>query len=856
MSDVIARMRLESQDFDNKLKSATANLQHMEREVRRTGATFEYADKEEVEFLRSLGSMETKAMDAKGKIKELSNSYKELAMMYDRMSEAEKKGSGGRALAGSLEQLKTRLNDTKASLANVSKDIGEGGGGGLSGALETLGSKIGIPAGAFTALGGAMAAGAAAAKVAKDAFLATEGGMDTWGAAVESAKGAYSVFLNTLNNGNWGSFFTNLKNAISGANDLYDAMDRLGSIKANNAAAIAKEQATIQELRLRQQKGENVAAELRAAEERLRKLQNESVEQGKVAGVEQMKQTLTNSVNSIKGNGGLFRKDTTAKVTEQDIDAAIKDILANGQAAMDKYAEQYSKLTEKATKTVTETRYSQGGQAYQVTTKSFDINVLSAEEQALYKLSKAVTDSETALQQGIGTYAQSLQEGASSNREAFQTERFAQKGDRQAAKVPVEPVLPEGSIAKLQDELKKAQEKFNLAGTDEDRAAAKKSIDEITASIEKLQGKTKETAQEGSIAYMRQQLQELQRQWELAADPATREELKKQIGEVSTALGEMEGKNKQATSALSMWGDHQAKIDETMNLLRQFYTMMDDPNIGEGQREWAAQMAESYKAQLDEMMGATDTAVATMQDSLNNLSSGVGAISTLGNSLNELKGIGEDLASAFSGEMDAWDALMTVFNSGIGIMQTVIGVMEAINTLQELSAALSKKKVVEQAAETTAVVSGKGAEMAAETAEAAASGTATAANTAEAAAGAGKAMAGIPVVGPALAIAAIAAVLAAVLAATSKAKSAKGYAFGGMVEGTSYSGDNIVARLNAGEGVLTQTGVRTAAAMADGMAGAQRVVVEGRISGKDILLSANNTNRAAGGSRGYYTKVK
>ena len=84
----------------------------------------------------------------------------------------------------------------------------------------------------------------------------------------------------------------------------------------------------------------------------------------------------------------------------------------------------------------------------------------------------------------------------------------------------------------------------------------------------------------------------------------------------------------------------------------------------------------------------------------------------------------------------------------------------------------------------------------------------------------------------------------------------KGYASGGMVEGTSYSGDNIVARLNAGEGVLTQTGVRTAAAMADGMAGSQRVMVEGRISGKDILLSANNTNRAAGGSRGYYTKVK
>ena len=83
----------------------------------------------------------------------------------------------------------------------------------------------------------------------------------------------------------------------------------------------------------------------------------------------------------------------------------------------------------------------------------------------------------------------------------------------------------------------------------------------------------------------------------------------------------------------------------------------------------------------------------------------------------------------------------------------------------------------------------------------------------------------------------------------------KGYASGGMVEGTSYSGDNIVARLNAGEGVLTAQGVQNASAMADGIAGSQRVVVEGRISGKDILLSANNTNRAAGGSRGYYANV-
>ena len=322
--------------------------------------------------------------------------------------------------------------------------------------------------------------------------------------------------------------------------------------------------------------------------------------------------------------------------------------------------------------------------------------------------------------------------------------------------------------------------------------------------------------------------------------------------------------------AAVMWGEYTKKLKETKARLAEFKAMVEDMNLSQDQRDWAAGMADAYQEQLDKMTGATQEAVdemktkveelpssfEMMRESLSNLSSGVGAISTIGNAFNDLKGIGEDLASAFSGEMDAWESLITVFNSGVGIMQTVIGVMEAINTLQELSAALSKKKVVEQTAETIAVVSGKGAEAAAESAEAAASGTATAANTAEAAAGAGKAMAGIPIVGPVLAVAAIAAVLAAVLAATSKAKSSAGnYAVGGIVPGSSFSGDNLTANVNSGELILNRAQQGAIAGQLPGAA-QQTVMVEGRISGKDILLSANNTNRAAGGSRGYYTKVK
>ena len=783
MSDVIARMRLESQDFDNKLKSATANLQHMEREVRRTGATFEYADKEELAFLHSLGQMETKALDAKGKIKELSNSYKELAMMYERMTDAEKASEPGKALANSLQQIKARLNDTKQSFASVSAEIGEGGGGGLSKVMETLGSKIGIPAGAFTALGAAMAAGAAAAKVAKDAFLATEGGIDTWGRTVEGAKGAYSVFLDTLNNGNWSSFFTNLKNAITGAKDLYDAMDRLGSIKANNAAAIAKEQATIQELRLRQQKGENVAAELRAAEERLRKLQNESVEQGKVAGREQMKQAITNSANSM-GNGGLFRRDKTAKVAETDIDAAIEDILANGQAAMDKYAEQYSQLSQKALKTTTQINYSPGGVAYETTKTEFDWNALTAEEQQMYKLAKAITDTESTLQQGISTFAQATSEGASSAREAFQTERFAQRGDRAAAKAEkAEEKAPEGSIKAMREQLAQLNKDWELAVDDDSRAKLKEQIDEVSAALEKMTGKAKEAKPalqiEGPSGYSQEGIS------------ALRSEIQGGMKSMQMGSSEYMVEAARLVDLTTFENLLQASMERGMQL---------DPTLLEGLFE-----------KIDLGIDIKPEEWQNVVDQINEFSSDLPSIEL------DVKTGGVSAAKeGAKATADAWqNAVAAVNNVGSALQQ-----------------------IEDPAAKVSGIVMQAVANIALGFAQAAASPATGAAGVFGwiAAATAG--------------VATMASTIAAIKSAT-----AGSYANGGIVPGSSFSGDNLTANVNSGELILNRAQQESVASQLQNNNPMGNISIEGRISGTDILLAANNSNRSRGGSRGYYANV-
>lgn len=288
----------------------------------------------------------------------------------------------------------------------------------------------------------------------------------------------------------------------------------------------------------------------------------------------------------------------------------------------------------------------------------------------------------------------------------------------------------------------------------------------------------------------------------------------------------------------------QEKIDELTASIKEMQTILES-DADANTKAWATAQLKEYQTELDKLNGKlTDVAKNAktqfdlVRESLDKFSSGLGAVSTLGNALDNLKNIGEDLASAFSGEMDAWDALMTVFNSGIGILETVVGVLDAINTLSELSSTLSKKKMADQAAETAAVVSGKAAESAAETTEAGTSLAAAGANTAEAASGASKSVSWIPIVGPILAVAAVAAVLGATLAAMSKAKSAGKFATGGIVPGNDYN-DGMIANVSSGELILNraqQSNIAAQLSAGDRGGGASTPYV----SGENIVLGVNN----------------
>ena len=279
--------------------------------------------------------------------------------------------------------------------------------------LKELAKSIGLSSSKIGKLGLAATLCSAAVKVAADVFFASETNVDNLGKAIEGAKGAHDVFIQSISNGDWSNFLTRLNEAIQGSRDLYDALDRLGSIKANNAAAIALKQRDIQDLRLRKQNGEDVDALLETATAELARLQSQEVEAGMAAGVKQM-------VNALRNSG----------LDEQISTALAEELLKGGQDAFDKYAAQYRDLTAKGTENQTIAMVGgTGGTSYFENSK-FKIENLSKQKQDLYRIAAAITERETTLQDGIATYATAVTQGQSALREEFRNNRYSQQGGK------------------------------------------------------------------------------------------------------------------------------------------------------------------------------------------------------------------------------------------------------------------------------------------------------------------------------------------------------------------------------------------------------------------------------------------
>ena len=149
MADVITRFKLETTQFDSKLRDAAKGLKEYTHQAELGGKSFTNFSQKSIEAARSLGTIASGANNAKDKVKDLVGAYNEAAKAYNSLSQQQQQSDFGKALAQSIGQLSDRLKEAKKDLYDLSsaaesvKDkAGLFGEGGLTGMLQVAGGNL------------------------------------------------------------------------------------------------------------------------------------------------------------------------------------------------------------------------------------------------------------------------------------------------------------------------------------------------------------------------------------------------------------------------------------------------------------------------------------------------------------------------------------------------------------------------------------------------------------------------------------------------------------------------------------------------------------------------------------------
>lgn len=217
MADVITRFKLETTQYDSKLRDAAKGLSEYTKQATMAGNEFGKFTQKNVEVARSFGTIATSATNSKDKVKELVGAYNDVAKAYNALTKDQQSSDFGKALAQSMNTLKGRISEAKTEM------------NGTSGVLDSLKGKFMINVDALKLLNWGLTAAKKALDVAKDAFFANETNVDNWGRTVASAEGIYDSFLQTLNTGDFSGFLSRIGEVISSSKEAYNALDELNT---------------------------------------------------------------------------------------------------------------------------------------------------------------------------------------------------------------------------------------------------------------------------------------------------------------------------------------------------------------------------------------------------------------------------------------------------------------------------------------------------------------------------------------------------------------------------------------------------------------------------------------------------
>ena len=832
MADAVVKLKVESQEYENKLARATQQLQHMEKEVRRTGASFDSVDKEGVEFIQSLGQMETKTQSVRSKMSEYTESLLSLSEMYERLSDTEKNSDFGRGLLSSIDQIKQRAGELKDNMGDLDAEI------------KHLASDT-------------------------STFDSLAGGVNLMVSAFQVGQGIIQMF--GVENENAVKAIAKLQGAMAVTNGLVQLQN-----------ALQKESAVMLGVTTLQRKASAAAAAIEAA----------AVGKGtvalKAATVAQKALNVASKANpyvllatAVVAVGAalwkMSKNSEEAKKAEEERAKAAEEakkkhdefVGGYGKGAADmivpyrKLQEEWSRLRTDMEKntwiTNNKTAFEQLGLS--VSTIAEAERVLVQNTTQVVKAFKLRAEAAAYGSLANDTYVKFIQKSEEFRSRAVQTGDFVSG-----------PVSYNASEGLYDYDRSSGRYRYTQAG-------ARKKNREIATDLGLYD------LQEQFNRYIDKQVSLEQEASSLLGTMARPAVAPTTPTTPTTPSGDVTDTNKIKTAA-DMWNELSEKIAEAERLLGEFQAMAANTELSEEQRNWAADMVKKYEEEIKKLKNTKEVIPIQFSDKginelKNKIKEALGGeifgsdgyalqatkivdVTTLENLLNTaltnglnvdmtyLSGLFESIKLDADIDDSTWDALVAEINEQLKSLK-LDPIKLDVKTGNISNVAKDAEKATDEWQQAVSAVGQLGgalqgledpsAKVAGIIAQAIANIALTFATSLKG------------TVTPWDWIAAAISGTATMIGTISAIKSATAgsYADGGIIPGNSFSGDNLTASVNSGELILNRSQQNVIASQLQG--GASKIRVEGIVSGPNILLAGSNyalqTGKAVKGLNGY-----
>lgn len=123
MADSVVKLRIDSSEYESKMKRAAAGLLEFEDKCRRAGTTIGALDDQSLKYVQSLGKMVTQASNTKGSLREMTTALTDMTAIYRRLTDEEKKGMFGQELAKQIKVIEERAASLQDTMGDVAAAI-------------------------------------------------------------------------------------------------------------------------------------------------------------------------------------------------------------------------------------------------------------------------------------------------------------------------------------------------------------------------------------------------------------------------------------------------------------------------------------------------------------------------------------------------------------------------------------------------------------------------------------------------------------------------------------------------------------------------------------------------------------